>query len=298
MQRSDIFLALTSLVIAIFVSLGVYHLLTMRFREEPKKEQVIEKPQYKNIAVAKQLIHLGTPIHLDLIEFIKWPQEALHSDFYLESAVNGDTFKEFVADRPIAPGEPITKTNIIDSKSQGALSALVRPGMRAVAINVDPNSISSGLIVPGDIVDVIVTYNLDDTNKNDVLSQHILCSVHVLAVDQRVHEHINEPNTPKPEANQNQNQPIIPKTATLEVTGPQAEVLLTASKIGTVSLSLHPANSPLEDKCRPGFLLTKKEKKKEPEAPPVKESTAKKEVEKDEVIIIRGTPSQTSGIKS
>ncbi len=296
MQRSDIILTIGSLVIATFVALGVYHLVASRINETPKQQECTTKPTYKTIAVAKQHIHLGESIRLEVLDFVKWPEEAIHPDFYLESAINTDTFKEYVADRPISPGEPITKSNIVDSKNQGALAALVRPGMRAVSISVDPHSISSGLVVPGDIVDVIVTYNLDDTQKNDVLSQHILCSIRVLALDQRTHEHINEPLNVKAEANQNQ--PMIPKTATLEVSSPQAELLLTASKVGTISLSLHPANSLMEDKCRPGFLITKKEIKKEPEKVEAKEDEKKQEDKKEEVIIIRGTPSQTSGAKS
>ncbi|HXF91096.1 MAG TPA: Flp pilus assembly protein CpaB [Candidatus Nitrosotenuis sp.] len=298
MRRSEVILALISLVIAAFVTLGVYHALTSSPSPEVTKEACKLKATYKNIAVAKQLIHLGEYIRVEKLEYTKWPEEALHPDFFQESDVNKDTFKEYVAKRTIAPGEPISKSNIINAKDQGALAALLKPGMRAVSINVEASSVSSGLIVPGDIVDVIVTYIPSDANKQKVTSKVILCSIRILALDQRIHNTASLPPGQKAEGS---HQHDIPRTATLELTNEQAESLLSAAKIGTISLSLRPTPSTKEvvETCQPGIIIPEKEPIKEPEPEKVvtKEPEKPKE-EDDKVTIIRGTPSSAPGAKS
>ena len=137
-----------------------------------------------------------------------------------------------IANRSIAKGEPITNLAVVDRKNGSALAARLKPGMRAASIYVDPTSISSGLISPGDIVDVLV---VPTGNQS---TQTLLCAVLVLALDQ---------HTDNIEINKST---VVPRIATLEVTPQQAETIASISKSGVVSLSLHATGDSGDEKCK------------------------------------------------
>ena len=130
-------------------------------------------------------------------------------------------------------GEPITKTNAVDRKGQGVLAALVKKGLRAVSISLDPNSNIGGLLNPGDIVDVILALNTPDKDTSET-NRVLLCAVKVLAVDQHFSNVIDFVSKKATEGTQSS-----PKTVTLEVTPKQASALVAGTKLGTLSLSLH-----------------------------------------------------------
>lgn len=238
MQRTELLIAAIALVIAFFAAFGIYHLLA-----KPQDFIVQEcpaVPRFKEIMVAKQDINLGSPL-MEAISYEKWPENVLRESFYQKGSMDDKKLKALIARRFIAAGEPITESSIIESENHGVLASLLHHGMRAFSINVDPASASSGLVMPGDIVDVIVTYNVK-SGEMETKSKTVLCSVHVLALDQRISGFI-ESNNKKNDTT------TIPHTATLEVTPEQAEALSSAVKIGTVSLSLHSTANLDDNKC-------------------------------------------------
>lgn len=237
MQRSELLIAAIALVIAIFAALGIYHLLA-----KPQDFIVHEcppVPKYKEIMVAKQDINLGGSL-FEAITYEQWPESTLRQTFYQKDSIDEKKLKTLMARRFIAAGEPITESAITEGDTHSVLASLLRPGMRAFSINVDPASASSGLVMPGDIVDVIVTYNTKGT-ETETKSKTVLCSVHVLALDQRISGTI--------EPGKKGDALIIPRTATLEVTPEQAEELSSAVKIGSASLSLHSTSATDDNKC-------------------------------------------------
>ena len=64
---------------------------------------------------------------------------------------------------------------------------MLRPGIRAVTIGVDAITGISGLIWPGDHVDLILTQEIARPGSTDksVVSETVLTDVRVIAVDQR-----------------------------------------------------------------------------------------------------------------
>jgi pilus assembly protein CpaB len=187
---------------------------------------------------------------------------------------------------------------IIESKNQGALAALLKPGMRAIAINVDPASISGGLIVPGDIVDVIITFTQGVGAEQHVISRTALCEVRVLALDQKVTYDPAENSSLA--ANLTKKDPTaVPRTVTLEILPEEVERLTTAVKQGTPSLSLHSVTAGTS-KCRVNFseltesseAAEKKKREAVQEAPPPPQAEPKTETVK----IIRGNgPDASAG---
>ena len=66
--------------------------------------------------------------------------------------------------RNLGVGEAIRSDDLMRPSDHGFMAAVLSPGMRAVTINVDAASGSSGLIWPGDRVDLIFTQVNNDPN--------------------------------------------------------------------------------------------------------------------------------------
>ena len=105
---------------------------------------------------------------------------------------------------------------------------MLQPGMRAMAITVNPGGEVAGFVFPGDRVDVILGHTVnrkDDPQLTDRhMSETVLTNVRVLALDQKTDDQSTDPK--------------IAQLATLEVTPQDAERLALSAQLGTLSLSL------------------------------------------------------------
>ncbi len=117
------------------------------------------------------------------------------------------------------------------------MAAALKPGGRAVSIVVDASQSSSGLILPGDRIDVILIQSFGDTvepSRREV-AETVLVDVRVIAVDQSLNAVARvapvERRVGSPE-------PQLPKTVSLEVSPRQAETLLVASQLGRLGVSV------------------------------------------------------------
>ena len=140
-----------------------------------------------------------------------------------------DAEKPFIGSavhRGVIKGEPLTETRVVKPGERGFLAAIVAPGHRAVSVPVNATTGVSGLFFPGDQVDVILTHSVKRGETERFVSETILRDVRVLAVDQSVQDIEGEEKKE------------VAKTATLEVTPKQAEVIAMLSDLGKLSLSL------------------------------------------------------------
>jgi pilus assembly protein CpaB len=122
------------------------------------------------------------------------------------------------------------------------MAALLTPGMRAVSITIATDSGAGGFILPNDRVDVILTRKFTQTDPPLVLSDTILSNVRVLAVDQ-TYKQDKDTKT------------VVAKSATLEVSPNQAEIITRSEVAGALSLALRPLGdegqvASLEDKLK------------------------------------------------
>lgn len=127
-------------------------------------------------------------------------------------------------------GAPIRRSIIVKPGDRDFLRLVLSPGERAIAIPVTTGGAGSGLLSPGDHVDVILTQafhqNAQSLARSSV-SETIVQNLRVLAV-----------KTPDPKVAGNFG-PIV----TLEVTPAQAEAINVATELGKLSLTLRPANN-------------------------------------------------------
>lgn len=127
----------------------------------------------------------------------------------------------------VKAGEPIRRTTIVKPGDRDFLQIVISPRARATAIPVATGGASTGLLYPGDHVDVILT----QTFKNDPpltrrsVSETVVENLRVLAVD--------APDS-KPTGGANS----FGRTVTLEVTPEQAQKINVATELGKLSLTL------------------------------------------------------------
>jgi pilus assembly protein CpaB len=184
------------------------------------------------VLVARNDLPAGTFIAEGQLRWQPWPDENLAEGYRVrrdKSKGNEEELYGAVVRRGIAAGEPITSGRIVRAGDRGFLAAVLRPGYRAIAVSVDAASGIAGLVFPGDRVDIILTHVILEPKKDKDRIEHrasetVLTNVRVLALDQKVDDQNGEPR--------------LAKTATLEVTPKQAEILVVARELGSLTLSL------------------------------------------------------------
>ncbi len=219
------------LFLAVAVILAGAIAMSVRSAAKPEQAGQQAKAQAQNlptILIAKIDVPAGTFIQAEHLAWQIWPSEKL-SDAYLQKGVHtAEEFNGAVVRSGLRAGEPLTVGRLVKPNDRGFMAAVLNPGMRAVSVRVDETTGISGLVFPGDRVDVILTQTIASEEggrgKAKRASETVLTDARVLAVDQRTDDL-------KPEAK-------VAKTATLEVTPKQAEKLALIADLGKISLSL------------------------------------------------------------
>ena len=134
--------------------------------------------------------------------------------------------------RDTAAGEPIRRGNIVRPGDRDFLQVVLTPGARAIAIPVTTGGASTGLLFPGDRVDVILTQNFKGESAvitRRSVSETVVENLRVLAIDAL--------DAKAPSGS-------FGRTVTLEVTPQQAEKINVATELGKLSLSLRSVSGP------------------------------------------------------
>jgi pilus assembly protein CpaB len=134
--------------------------------------------------------------------------------------------------RYLDPNAPVMSDDIIRVRDRGFLAAVLSPGTRAASVAVDEVSGVSGLIWPGDRVDVLLTQDLEGSApaSRRVVSERVLQNVRVIAVDQEIAR--SDPAAGGQTPNR------IPRTVTLQLTPAEADRLAVAQRLGRLSLAV------------------------------------------------------------
>jgi pilus assembly protein CpaB len=125
--------------------------------------------------------------------------------------------------------EPVLSSRITGPNQPASLAALVAPGMRAVSITVDEARGVAGFVQTGDRVDVILTRSDSRNELGRSYADVLLQDVKVLAIGQI--------------AKERQEHATVVKTVTVEVSAEQAQKLVLAGGVGTLSLVLRQAGA-------------------------------------------------------
>ncbi len=228
MKRSRIIV----LVIALAAG-GVAAMLASgnRTPEAPKAPEPPPPLATVDVLVAKTDLGTGQVVAEGDVGWQTWPAASATSSF-IRKTDRPEAIKDFlgaVARTPIAAGEPIRDSKLLVAKGGGFMAAILPHGMRAIALDVSPETGAGGFILPNDHVDVVLTHRDRVTAKmggvEKYISETILKNVRVLAVDQAIEEKEGQ-------------KVVVGKTATIELDPQQVETLLLARQMGTIALAL------------------------------------------------------------
>lgn len=202
----------------------------------PGPEVVVVKEDLREVLVAAENLPAGTFVAPKAVRWQRWPSGDLPETYFVRDQRGLDAVTGAVVRRGIAKGEPLTDGAVVLPGDRGFLAAVLEPGMRAVSVPINEASGNAGLIFPGDRVDLILTQTLADGSGEGqrMVSETALESIRVIAIGRRLND-----DPAMPDANQG-------RTATLEVTPKQAEVVALVTELGKLSLSLRSLARPEE----------------------------------------------------
>ena len=194
--------------------------------EPPPAPAPVAQIDTVDVLVAATDIGLGTTVSGQALRWQAWPTAVASANFIRKSerpdAIN--QLADSIARQPFSSGEPIRESKLIKGKSSGYMAAVLPAGMRAVSTEISPETGVGGFILPNDHVDVLLSRRDKDAEK-PASSETVLSNVRVLAIDQNVEE-------------KNGQRVVVGKTATLELSPRQVEMLGQARQMGTLSLAL------------------------------------------------------------
>jgi pilus assembly protein CpaB len=196
----------------------------------PKVIASVAPPQMKmsEVLVASEALLPGQKLDPAKLRWQSWPAKAVDASFITQDSVASidDVAKNTVVRVPVLANQPVTNTAIAHGDAAGFMAAMLQPGMRALSIAVSTDSGAGGFILPNDRVDLLLTQKSND-NPPRVRILTILKAVRVLAMDQTYKEEKDQKT-------------VLAKSATLELTPAQAELVTKASALGQLSLALRP----------------------------------------------------------
>jgi pilus assembly protein CpaB len=194
----------------------------------PREVQRVEKTVgATDVLVAAATINLGDSIRADDLKWQQWPVEGVTPGLITRDAKPAapTELSGAVARAPFIPGEPIKEQKLIKISEGGVMAAILPSGMRAISTPIREETSAGGFILPNDRVDVILSHKMKVGSKEEPVSEAVLRNVRVLAIGQEIE-------------NKDGEKVATGKTATLELTPRQAEVLALAQSMGEISLSL------------------------------------------------------------
>jgi pilus assembly protein CpaB len=224
-------------------------------RSEPPPAPVpVAQLETTDVLVAASDIGLGNRVTAPDLRWQTWPAAAAGANF-IRRRERPDAINELagsIARATFSAGEPIREAELIKGTGSGYMAAILPSGMRAISVQISPETGAGGFILPNDHVDVILTRRDKAAEKvaegGEVhTSEVILSNVRVLAIDQTVGE-------------KNGQRVVLGKTATLELTPRQAEMLARSREQGMLSLALrslvdfNTKDKPVEDDPRRGSV--------------------------------------------
>lgn len=237
-------------LVALLIAGGTGIMIQAWMKSQQDRFRVTAKPAPKaqglKVLVAAKGLPTGTLIKPNHVEWRSWPKDGLNKTYIVRSKRKKAEFIGAVVRHPVAAGQPISDGSLVRPGERGFMAAVLTPGMRAVSVPVDRTTGISGFVFPGDRVDLLLTHKFqkggDKNRKVGRASETVLAGVRVLGVDQTTDDQSGKAK--------------VAKTATIEVTPRQAEMVAVATQLGKLSLSLRSlaadANgAPVDDKPGP-----------------------------------------------
>ena len=206
------------LAVAILLALVLSTFVYRKFQQASTVKPVVTQ----HIVVASAPLQLGTLVDTNNLRLIAWPADEPVTGMFtrIEDCANRALIT------PVAANELILENKLAPKGSGGGLSATIPEGMRALSVAVNDVVAVAGFVMPGTMVDVLVTANLSGGGSGgENVTRTILENVRVLAAGQKI-------------AQDREGKPQTVPVITLLVSPEDAAKLAMASTQGKIQLAL------------------------------------------------------------
>ena len=215
-QHRTLIVMAVAIVTAALGSYGVYRAVM----QMPVREVEVASVQ---VVVAAQPIPMGTRLHPNQLRVVAWPSRNPVPGAFSDP-------KQLI-DRgviqPIGENEPITASKVASLEAGAGLPPVIPEGMRAISVKVNEVVGVAGFVVPGTIVDLLVTVRPSNAPSDEPMTRTVVSKVQVLTAGTKFDQ----------EKSKN-GEPIPTSVVTLAVLPEDAERIALASNEGKITLAL------------------------------------------------------------
>jgi pilus assembly protein CpaB len=207
-----------AVIFGVGAALGAMRYLSQRVSDIEARDK--NKAMTK-VVVAKENLQKGAKLTSANVAVREIPAEWSHS-----GAITPDQFDRAdnaLLAHPAARGEPVIWAQL-EGQRAPSFSARLAPGRRAITVPVDEISSLSGMVQPGDLIDLLVSVRKDNLNYTFALLQ----SVNVLATGTRATQ----------ESDSEEGKARTFTTITLDTTPEDAKRVVAAREIGKLTAML------------------------------------------------------------
>ena len=171
------------LLVGLVIALVIAFLLSSFVYKQFQKASVVVPTSTQSLVVASLPLPLGTRLDATNTRIIQWPANQHVAGMF--TRVEDVTNRAIIT--PLAENEPVLESKLAPKESGAGLSATIPEGMRAVSVAVNEVVGVAGFVIPGTMVDVLITGRGmgKDSTQGDI-TRTILENVRVLAAGQKV----------------------------------------------------------------------------------------------------------------
>jgi len=241
MLLRNLLLALGLVCLVAGAVLSVVWLEQLRRTTVEEKAPKAVKPA---ILVAPHWIPAGTLIGQGDLVWREVGAGEIRAGALVRGRVSEPEYYGAVTRRDFNINEPLIASDLVKPGDRLFLAAVLKPGTRAVSVAVDASQSVSGLALPGDFVDLILTQSFTDAAADPgrrTVSETMLRNIRVIATDQSL------TTAARPGAVDRAvftSETRVPRTVTLELDERQAEIVLAGAQLGRLSLSVRSLERP------------------------------------------------------
>jgi pilus assembly protein CpaB len=215
-QHRTLIVMLVAVVTAALGSYGIYRAVL----QMPVREIEVASVQ---VVVAAQPLAMGTRLHPNHLRLVAWPSRNPVAGAFSD-------IKELV-DRgvisPIGENEPITTSKVASLEAGAGLPPVIPEGMRAISVRVNEVVGVAGFVVPGTLVDVLVTARTSGGGPDEAMTRTVVSKVTVLTAGTKFDQDKSKSG-----------EPIPTSVVTLAVLPEDGERITLAQNEGKITLAL------------------------------------------------------------
>ncbi|MEW6441501.1 MAG: Flp pilus assembly protein CpaB [bacterium] len=172
-----------TLPLILSIALGFAAVLMVRNYLTVEQKAITKGLEPVRIVVARQNVSADTPISMDMLATRPVPKNFVHANAIYPEEVDLIMGRELLY--PVRSGDPILWMDFKGGERYRGFSSMIKEGERALSLKVEDTSNISGLLQPGDHIDILGTFRPQNPGSQDPeTTLTLLQNVVVLATGQ------------------------------------------------------------------------------------------------------------------